>query len=168
MGLSGANTTTLSEGAQAAWKAVTKKIPGPVLLGLLGGAAAFTVMGNPGIDDTPIGPPPRTNERISPAVLGATGAGGLTATNRVQPQLESFVNRGGGPSVTGQLSTPVARIAPMVNDISVRTARGDLDRVDYNGLSRALRSVLPHANITSRITDSRRPLMPNDLYRDEF
>jgi hypothetical protein len=162
LGLSAANTGAISEGAAAVWKQVTKRIPGPMMLGLLGSAAAFSVIGSPG-PAAPLGPP--INQRMDPNTLGlqTQALGG-----RGQPQLQAMLPQGGGPSVTGQLSTPAAPVAPMVNQVSVNVPSRDMMGLDYNGISRALRSILPSGNISSRISDSRRPMTPNDLYRDGF
>jgi hypothetical protein len=159
-GISAANVDNITMGAQKAWQSVTKHIPGPMLLGLLGSAAAFSVMGGPGYAEEPLGPP-GVRAPLNPVMAAISGGA-------VQPQIEDMLPRGGGPSVTGQLMTPAAPITPMANQVSISIPGRDMIGLDYNGIGRALRTILPNSNLTSRLLDERRPLSPNDLYRDGF
>jgi hypothetical protein len=163
MGLT--NAETITAGAKRAWGAATKHIPGPMLMGLFGAAAAFSVMGGPGYSSEPLMP---EGEQVNPSLLGAIKQGSLLQGNSVQPELMSFHEQGGGPHVTGQLSTPQAVIAPMTHQVSIDVPRRDMTNIDYNGISKTLRTQLPNGNISSRIRDFRRPMTPNDLYRDGY
>ena len=91
-------------------------------------------------------PHPRRNSQIAP--------------ESVQPQ-----NMGGGPQVTGQLSTPVARVMSNSSSLQVR-ARGDLSRTNIDRALAQFKGMVPGAQVRSHIIDRRQPLYPTLVDRE--
>ena len=164
--IAGTNLQTIAKGAGKLWGTTTKHIPGPMLAGLLGSAALFTVMGGPGYAAKPLD----TGEEVDPRILQAIQQGdilhGMSQTQEPHIPPGDLLPRGGGPTPPNRFVTPTAAVMPMSTNARIRLEQ-DMDKIDYREVSREMRARFPQANITSRLNDRRRPLTPNDLYRNE-
>jgi hypothetical protein len=159
-----------------AWKSgkgMARKYPrqlgGVVLAGMAGTAILQGLSGGPGYAAQPLG----VARGVDPSLLDQVKQGTALemqemprrGTGGVSPGSVGSQNMGGGPQVTGQLTTPVARISSNNGSLQAH-ARGDLSQANIDRALSQFRHTVPGAQTRAQVVDRRHPLYPTMLDRD--